>query len=277
MQSIVYETFHDHDTDLFVSFGKSNLCAKHFHRSFEMLYITNGTMTGEVNGKSFTATEDDIVFVSNYYTHSYIGEHECERFCIVVPSNMSADFIGKFKKKTLPHLLADKQFNRKIREILSIDGLKDKPHLIKKGYVLVIFGMLLEHYQQVDVESNLDIYVIVDILNYIDENYTQNITLDSISSAFGYNKYYFSKLFNRYVQESLMSYINIVRIHKLTLEALNSKKPNIATLAFDNGFDSLATFYRYFNKLYGCSPKEYFEGHKSSESPFAGITIIGKK
>ena len=84
----------------------------------------------------------------------------------------------------------------------------------------------------------------------------------SISAAFGYNKYYFSKLFNRYIGENMSSYINLVRLQQMMKKAKRKSDVNITELAYECGFDSLSTFYRYFKKVYGINPTEALKENK---------------
>ena len=79
-----------------------------------------------------------------------------------------------------------------------------------------------------------------------------------LSSVFGYNKYYFSRLFNSYIGESLNGYINAVRVRNLISEARRTENPNLSDLVFANGFDSMTTFYRNFAKYYDKPPTEVF-------------------
>lgn len=263
MEDIMYEGHRDKQYDLHFQQSYTTECPKHFHRNFELLYIKDGDpFNVEVNGIKYTVSTDDIVFVSNYYVHSFESKGH-KQYCLIVPPFISGDFASKFKKKTFPPVLCDKEFNKTLLSLLENDDMLNGSQLIKKGYMLVLIGKLLDHYPMVKLEANPDIEVIVKILNYIEDNYDKNITLDSISSVFGYNKYYFSKLFNKYVKENLTSYINIVRIQNVMKKARKVSKPNIAQLAFENGFDSLATFYRYFSNLYGVSPTEYLEKLKT--------------
>ena len=99
----------------------------------------------------------------------------------------------------------------------------------------------------------------MEALNYIDEHYAGPLSLDSISSVFGYNKYYFSRLFNTYIGENLNNYINMVRIRNLVSSAKKKDNPNLSELVFENGFDSMTTFYRSFSKFYDRSPTEVFK------------------
>ena len=266
MENFFYEGNRDKQYDLHFQNSFTLNCPKHFHRNFELLYIKDGEpFPVEVNGVKYQAGADDIIFVTNYYVHSF---ESCghNQYCLIVPPFISGDFASKFKKKTFSPILNDKEFNKTLLPLLENDDMLNGSQIIKKGYMLVLVGKLLDHYPMVKLETNPDIEIVVKILNYIDENYDKDITLDSISSVFGYNKYYFSKLFNKYVKENLTSYINIVRIQNVMQKARKVSKPNIAQLAFENGFDSLATFYRYFSKLYNTSPTEYLEKLKSKNN-----------
>ena len=75
----------------------------------------------------------------------------------------------------------------------------------------------MEHYQTLPASATPKISTIMEALNYIDEHYAEPLSLDSISSVFGYNKYYFSRLFNTYIGENLNNYINMVRIRNLAV------------------------------------------------------------
>ena len=95
-------------------------------------------------------------------------------------------------------------------------------------------------------------------LNYIDDHYRESLSLDRLADEFGYNKYYFARLFNTYIGESLNGYINAVRVRNLIAEAKKQENPNLSELVFANGFDSMTTFYRNFSKYYDKPPTEVF-------------------
>lgn len=117
----------------------------------------------------------------------------------------------------------------------------------------------MEHYQTLPASATPKISTIMEALNYIDEHYAEPLSLDSISSVFGYNKYYFSRLFNTYIGENLNNYINMLRIRNLVSSAKKKDNPNLSELVFENGFDSMTTFYRSFSKFYDRSPTEVFK------------------
>ena len=260
MENIIYEYKHDKNPDLIIAQNDSGYTKKHFHKRIEILYIISGRLRATVNDEEFIAEADDIVFVKNYSIHAFSPEHEYSKFVLIVPSNYTNSAGKVLKTHTLPPKLDDKEFNRKLLPIFKLlyNENDTTPALSKKGYFNVIMGYLFDHYPLLPATNNGGIEFIVDVLQYINSHYTEDLTLNSISSEFGYNKYYFSRQFNYYVGESLSNYINIVRVQHFMLLASDQKNPAIASIAMQCGFDSLTTFYRSFKKMYGTTPKAYF-------------------
>ncbi len=266
MENIVYEYYHDKDTNLSIQRGVNTLCRAHFHRSIEILYVFEGKMSAEVGENTFTADTDNIVFVHNYYRHAFTPVTPYKKIFLIIPSNYGNDFDAVFQHCSLPGLLDDKEFNRKnLRPIFKkmYEERETMPPLVKKGYLNVILGNMFGHYPTVPVEKNGNIDFLVSVLNYIDVNYANPITLDSLAATFGYNKYYFSRLFNKYIGENITNYINIVRLQHFMNKSKDEEPPSISELAFSCGFDSLTTFYRYFNKIYADNPKTVLNANKN--------------
>ena len=260
MKNIIYEHHHDRDPNFTIGINIDGDVPKHFHNCIEILYVISGKMKATVGDRTLEAEPDDIIFVHNYYVHSYEPDPKYTKYFMVIPTNYSGD-VGKIlKKSTLPVKLDDKDFNRTLLEFIDIlyYGNEQMPSLTKKGYINIIMGHLFNHYPSLPIENQGSIDFILDVLKYINENYSSPLTLESISSNFGYNKYYFSRLFNHYVGENISNYINIVRVQRFTELAKDQKNPAVATLARECGFDSLNTFYRSFKKIYGMTPKNFF-------------------
>ena len=93
------------------------------------------------------------------------------------------------------------------------------------------------------------------ILNYIDENINNKITIDNISSNFNYNRFYIMKLFKRELNISIIDYINIVRINN-SLEYIKNNY-NFLSVALINGFYSLEYYSEIFKKVLGVNPSTY--------------------
>ncbi len=260
MEDIFYEYNRDRDLNMHISMGNSNNSKLHFHRSLEILYLISGYMKCTVGDEEFIVGPDEIVFVHNYYVHAFFPFEEYKKVFLIVPSDYGNDLYKTLKKSTLPSRLDDVEFNRALLPLFKklYSERESMSPLVKKGYLNVIVGALFEHYPAKEIKRLGNIDFIADVLQYIDEHYNEPITLDSLAAHFGYNKYYFSRLFSKYVRENIPNYINLVRLQNFMRAAAKCENIYIAKLASECGFESLTTFYRAFNKTYGVSPKVYF-------------------
>lgn len=261
-QPVLYESNRDLSEHFCVFEAKDSYTLPHFHRSIEMLYITAGALEGEVGEEKIRVTADDIVFVNNFCVHAFRPVPEYEKYVFIVSARYADDFENLFTTHALPAVLADKEFNRTLRPILKSMLLENEemPPLVVKGYVNVILGRLLAHYGSIPSPRDAHMGQIADILSYIDRHYAEPITLTSLAEKFGYNKYYFSRMFNSRIGDSLSGYVNNVRLQHVLSEAKKDERRSIATLAYDSGFDSLTTFYRTFSRVYPGTPKSVLRG-----------------
>lgn len=255
-----YEYKHDRENDFILMKNDGADCYStppHFHRCIEIIYVTGGKMRCEVDGEAFEAEQDDIVFARRCAVHELYPAPSYTDYVLIVKAAYAGDFSAALDKETLPPLLGDREFNRRVlRDCFEkMDRADLSSYLVAKGYVDILMGMLLSHYEKRPVVAAPNLSTVVSALNYIDDHFSEPITLDSLAQKFGYNKYYFSRLFNAYIGENLNNYINMVRVQKLVAAAEKKDKINFSDLAFDFGFDSMTTFYRHFNRVYEKTPK----------------------
>ncbi len=247
MKDILYEARKDRSSEIFAEIQHEYNGRMHFHRAFELGYIIEGSAKYTVEDECFTVQQDQIVFSHCYYRHTSTTELKHKKYIIAVPEKLSRDIVTLFSETTLPALLEDKEFNKTLRPFFEKLAYEcaTMPKILAKGYANVIFGSLSQHYNSIAVKpKNKNVLIIADILEYIDNHYMDKITLESLSSTFGYNKTYFSRLFNQHIGMSVNNYINMVRLDYFEKLYDDSKCDNITELVFDCGFSSLATFYR---------------------------------
>ncbi len=94
------------------------------------------------------------------------------------------------------------------------------------------------------------------ILHYLDEHYTENISLDSLAEQFYISKYYLSRQFKKEYGTTIIQYILTKKITnaKELLRYSNSSIEEIARLC---GIDDASYFNKVFKKMEGCTASEY--------------------
>jgi AraC-like DNA-binding protein len=247
MKDAYYEALKDTRGRLFAEIQKEYASRYHFHRAFEMAYIFEGEAKYQVEDRIFSASKDQIVFAHCYYRHRSFDILPHKKYVIAVPENLSHDVYELFSSVTLPHLLPDREFNQTLlpyfKALYACD--RDTPPIVITGYVDLIFGLLASHYKSITVSpKNKNVSVIADILNYIDQHLSEPLSLESVAKTFGYNKSYFSRMFNSCVGVSLNRYVNFARLDRYMLLEKQGGEQSVTDRILEAGFPSLATFYR---------------------------------
>ncbi|MDE6917967.1 MAG: AraC family transcriptional regulator [Lachnospiraceae bacterium] len=102
------------------------------------------------------------------------------------------------------------------------------------------------------------------IKNYLEANYAENITLDTLASLSHMNKYYMVHAFTRYVGVSPITYLLQKRIQE-GKSLLESTTYSIAQISTTLGFSSQSYFSQAFKKSTGKTPNQYRSEYKLSQ------------
>jgi len=100
---------------------------------------------------------------------------------------------------------------------------------------------------------------------FLDEHYTEPVTLESCAHAVGLAPTYLCRLFKKHVGKSVFTYL-IERRIQAAMVSLLATKEKIINIALESGFNSQPHFNRVFHNAVGCSPKEYRERALKSAS-----------
>lgn len=91
---------------------------------------------------------------------------------------------------------------------------------------------------------------------YIDTNYAQDITLDSLAEITHINKFYLAHSFTECIGQSPISYLTERRLAACK-ELLSSSNLSVTQIATSAGFSSQSYFSQIFAKKVGMSPRQY--------------------
>ena len=107
------------------------------------------------------------------------------------------------------------------------------------------------------------------VFDYIDQNYTEDLTLETVSGVAGFSKFHFSRLFKQFTDMSFYDYLNQRRVRAAELLLLNPDIP-ITEIAMQSGFSSISTFNRVFKSFKKCTPTEFKKLYQTNRSSISG-------
>lgn len=93
--------------------------------------------------------------------------------------------------------------------------------------------------------------------NYLDPD----LSLQSLAKELKIPKHHLTQLFSIRIGKNFYQYINVFRVEHACQLICKTESGTLETLAFESGFNSKATFNRYFKTIMGCTPSEYREQH----------------
>lgn len=105
--------------------------------------------------------------------------------------------------------------------------------------------------------------VLTKVTDYINENYTKNISNKLLSQMAGYHEYHLNRLFIKYTGKSIHQYILDLRLSKAKQLLLSSSMP-LNIIAENCGFLSFSYFSSYFKKQTGITPSVYRNKYSKS-------------
>lgn len=94
------------------------------------------------------------------------------------------------------------------------------------------------------------------ILHYLDEHYTEHISLDNLAEKFYISKYYLSREFKKEYGTTIIQYILAKKITNAK-ELLRYSTFSIEEIANLCGIDDASYFNKVFKKMEGCTASEY--------------------
>lgn len=94
------------------------------------------------------------------------------------------------------------------------------------------------------------------VIEYIDQNYKQHLTLENVAQHVFLNKTYISQMFTKNLGIGFASYLESVRIYKAQ-DFLQNTDMSVTKIAEETGYTSQSYFTKAFKKRVGIAPLQY--------------------
>lgn len=247
--------FEQRDNDKKITcFNATENFPAHFHSGIEIAYTLSGVTVTSVGGKVCSAEKNSLVFFDSGEVHSII---ECGRYItLIIPEKYLAAFTS-FKRGRALETVVFSDGDGSLKDLIDkIGSSYDENDVYTQGLVYVFLGKILSR-SNLKMTKNKGAEGLKPVLTYLNEHYTEKITLDGVAEKFNYNKCYLSTAFNKNFNTSVTEYVNNLRLKHFIKTVRETPGVSLTVAALDSGFNSLQTFYRAFKDSYGVSPKEY--------------------
>ena len=260
----------------------------HHHDFSKIVILIDGDLTYYIEGKAYILKPWDILFVNKNEIHKPVVNPDKYYERIVIWLN--PDFMAKYAQGNNDLL---KCFDVAIKNNYNLLRLNMKSIEIIKNLIQDIqncnnsneFGseilkeslfvqlMVLMNRLFLNSDKNRDIEdiqydkTIEGVLNYINSNLENDLSIDTIASEFFISKYYLMRKFKNQIGSSIHNYV--VQKRLILARSLISDGLSMSSVCSRCGFNDYSSFVRAFKKVYGVSPSNYNPTIHNFENPIS--------
>lgn len=241
----------------------------HWHRNVEFFLVTAGRINMTIDGENIPLKEGDFCVVNSGELHSNHWIEQDDHFegvCVQLSKTFLDRWIGEKVYFVQP---TDKKTMATLKEMLITFGryrLDKKEDLETMGLVFAFLNFLKQNCMGTkkgeDSAKDSADENIKAIINYIDDNYMEQLDLSSVAAHFQYSPNHLSRMFKEHVGRNFYQYLQNVRLMHCVEEMKEDENVKLIECALNHGFPNAKSFIQTFRKTFGCTPSEWMKQGK---------------
>ncbi len=267
----------------YFEFTKEYHTFKDKHPFRELIYIDSGSIEVESDSYSGTLGSKQLLIHKNGEVHSLSCIGNSTPNVIIIGFECDCGRLDLFSEKAytlsneLIRILTEVVKEGRsvflppydVANIRDMKKRKDSPFGADQMLKLKLEIFLIELIRSIELGSvtskatQSDIKL-EEIFTYINNNYREKITLDDLCFLFGTNKTTICKSFKNAYGDTVINYINKLRIENAK-KALREGNTNLTQLSANLGFSSIHYFSKLFKSYENKSPSEYIASINKAE------------
>ena len=261
---------------------KDKGCVIHTHEFVELIYCVEGTATHIIDGLEYEVEAGDLLFVNYGQTHSFEANEAYEYYNLLyLPAFFSEELINSENIYEIFEISMFREFEnyhdshsqivrfrgneyleiRKMAEDMEREFCKKETgyRSILNGYSRVLFSKILRKIKCGEVNAEVEKcvnHLTADLLNYINENCFEKISLKELAERTFYSPSYLSRVFRTQYGISLSEYVKEKRMEEAARLLCSSDLSN-EEIMNRVGYTDRKQFYKSFREIYQLTPAQF--------------------
>lgn len=250
----------------------------HWHDEFEFIIMTVGSAVIHIENQSIPLSAGNAILINSSILHSIdkVHDYPCRCHSLVFHARLIGSIESIFWQKLITPIMQDSSlrylsFSQSIpwqNEIISYmsaawqkiadetdDFENETRYLLSKA-----FQSINIHLQVINPTPNKQEQLNAErtkiMIQYIEENYTSDLSLKMIADRASISKSACLRCFRQIINSTPIRYLIQYRVEKAA-EALKNTNERVNKIAMDCGFSDISYFSKCFREIKGCTPLEY--------------------
>lgn len=244
----------------------------HWHRALEINYLLGCNIDYWINGEKHPAKIGDIVVInsgdihstypvdvgvrlaSNIYVVSLFVSYEYLKILYPDIDNITFRLSSHPEQLSMLRSAFDSLYETYTKEHEKFTYVK--LHSIVDQMLYLLFTYFAEEKPESTLKSQQFSKRIQPIMDWMEQNYTEPMTLLEIAQRFGMSSEYLSKIFKTYTGTSFKHYLNKIRLNHAYMDVIGTDY-SMLEISMRNGFADVRSFNSVFKEQYGMAPFQY--------------------
>lgn len=228
-----------------------------------LLYTYEGEGGLEYKRKTYKMSSGTGCVIDCMEPHAYFTSGKKWKHCILHYAGKMAEWIQtQYMTDGTPIFVrkAGSPFQKNLEELLCVNQKMD---IYREYDVSMCLNKLL---MDIVKEKNKEILVIPDDIRYLqcylENNFTQDMTLDKIADFMNMSKYHLEREFKKYIGQPIIAYITELRMAR-AYYYLSNTNISIGQISEMSGFSDYPNFLKLFKARTNMTPREYRAGART--------------
>ncbi len=260
----------DYDKTKFVKCFVNRLFYRepHIHRSLEVMIVLNGGFDLVSHGQTYSFERGEMAIVNSLTAHEVKANTEEGSVLLCVQFSKSSLEILDIRNVSFDEIAIRKD-SPDYYALAALMLSLGKCYFLKENYMYVncltlgsrLLYQLLTSVPNHSVGTPSEKDEVTDkrvgeICRYLDEHYTEKVSVKTLSDQMKLTPQYISKIFTQQMGISIRDYINKARfVH--ALRTIDSTDIPLIDVCYESGFSDYKYMEKCFKSILGCTPKEY--------------------
>lgn len=248
----------------------------HWHNAYELIIPLENEFTATVQNATYQLEPGDILLIPPGELHSLKAPPTGTRFIFLFELSLLGQLVdfsqtryALNKSILITSTTCPAIYEKEISLVMLLAAYYWGDSPTKQMH---IYGCLMEFYacftdyrtqsepsstkKNATATHKQNIRKVNSILQYMQQHYSEKITLETAAERINLSKFYFTRIFKQYTGQTFYDYLNVLRI-KASEDLLKNTSTPISYIASACGYYSISSFNRSFHKIKGCTPSEF--------------------
>lgn len=263
----------DSHTDFQISLQNIEFLAPRVNKGIKIILVINGELKIETNSRFYHLEEKDLLVINRNQLYEVQGSESNSTLSLTISDAFMDHHYAEYRNRRFECYSREidmgrddmiQSIRRLLANVMVSHYRQEESYEIEiHGNIMQILLILIRRFKEegsVFERADTDNLRLSKMIDYMEKNYEQMITLEKVAEKFYLSTSYLSRYFKQKMGMGFSRFLMNIRL-KHSMKDLLYTSDSISQIAMNNGFPNTKSFSSLFKEVYEITPHAYREKH----------------